>query len=295
MVLGQRLLRELPTRASLSQLQLEITEMMVHSLVYLFPCPDAFHGANNRTGSSGASGASVLAIASAEAATWPAAPFWLTYHGPNGENKTDMNGYNWYRDQWDIKDWPIVPFSLNTTEDNQACLPLPAGEYPDWSKKIVLVRRGGCDFKVQEMNLRAAYKSIYVMYYNNDESPITPWTDNYEWPKALVDKAVGEAIIETIKTGGSVTADFTPNPDYNFQTGIFSSLGNRPNQFTSWGGLYNMDSKPDLAAPGGDILSTFIYNSWRVMSGTSQACPYVAGVAALYSRCSRTIILSVKA
>ncbi|TEA17727.1 Subtilisin DY [Colletotrichum sidae] len=56
----------------------------------------------------------------------------------------------------------------------------------------------------------------------------------------------------------------------------------RASSFTSWGLLNDLGVKPDVAAPGGSIYSTYLDNGWEVMSGTSMSCPYVAGVAALY-------------
>lgn len=59
----------------------------------------------------------------------------------------------------------------------------------------------------------------------------------------------------------------------------------QPSYFSSWGGLYDLQVKPDIAAPGTNIFSAWpgaSNSEFVLLSGTSMATPYVAGVAALY-------------
>jgi lactocepin len=68
-------------------------------------------------------------------------------------------------------------------------------------------------------------------------------------------------------------------------TGLSKSVPNNASGYmsasTSWGVTPNLDLKPELTAPGGQIYSTFNDNKYGLMSGTSMAAPHVSGGAAL--------------
>ncbi|KAG6015785.1 hypothetical protein E4U43_004767 [Claviceps pusilla] len=52
--------------------------------------------------------------------------------------------------------------------------------------------------------------------------------------------------------------------------------------FTSWGPTNELILKPDIGAPGYDIISTYLDHGFQSDSGSSMAAPYIAGIAALY-------------
>lgn len=176
--------------------------------------------------------------------------------------------------------WPIVPLSLNTNVVGDACTPYPPGT-PSLAGKIALVRRGDCDFVVKQQNLEAL-GAKYILIYNSGTAPLLiPYTNETTGSLiGLVATQLGESIVNTVKAGGTVTADFSVLPE--IPIALSFDAGNRPNSFTSWGALEDLQIKPDIAGPGGDIFSTWLDGGYNIISGTSMACPYIAGVAALY-------------
>jgi hypothetical protein len=176
-----------------------------------------------------------------------------------------------------IVDWPIIALSYDATDPAEACEPLPE-DNPHLSKIIPLVRRGTCTFATKKANLEA-FGATYILVYNNENPIISPGTNDYDSLLGLIEAKAGQAIINTLKAGGSITATFLNDPPV---VGLENIAGGIPSAYTSWGGLYDLSIKPDIAALGGSIFSTWLDNSYAALSSTSMATPYIVGIAALY-------------
>lgn len=229
--------------------------------------------------SSGSSGRSVLAVASAKSSTYPADPFEVTFTSSNGTTTTRQLGYLPGTNPWDGAEWPIWAFSFNTSSTNDGCGKVP-DNLPDLTDYIVLMRRGGCELTEKEGLIRDATNATHFLVYNDEEITEPPFSWLSDLHLALIDGDAGEAIIRVLKDGGNATANFSKHE--NYKVGMYNSFGGRPSPYTSWGGLVDLDIKPDVTAPGGEVFSTYIDGGWAILSGTSMSCPYVAGVAALY-------------
>ncbi|KAI8631764.1 minor extracellular protease vpr [Xylariaceae sp. FL1651] len=230
-------------------------------------------------GADAASSPDVLAVASVEAAVAPASPYQLTIT-LNGVSNTTTSGYLSSDGEFpvEVKDWPVVPLNLDPENIADACEPYPAGTR-NLTGVIPLVRRGGCDFTTKQQMLQAL-GATYVFCYNDDRPITTPGTTDPGSLLVIIPAETGHAIIKAVVAGANVTADFS-NP--GGEIGIPNlDAGNTPNFFSSWASTYDLQLKPDIGAPGGDIFSTWPEDSYMVQSGTSMAAPYIAGIAALY-------------
>ena len=186
---------------------------------------------------------------------------------------------SWYPSN--ISHWPIVPLGLDTTVVGEACSPLKNGTR-DFTNTVVLVRRGGCDFALKQENL-APFNGTNIVFYTDDMPIVYPTTDYLGVGQvAMITRDAGAEIIRTVKAGGRVTVDFSGNPIYSLTGVPNEETGGAPSYYTTIGATNDLFLKPDIGAPGAYILSAYLDNGYAVMSGTSMACPYVAGIAALY-------------
>ncbi|KAH8892393.1 subtilisin-like serine protease [Thozetella sp. PMI_491] len=232
--------------------------------------------------SSGSSGKNVIAVASTDASVLAAPPFKATFT-VDGVSNVSYLGYepdvNW--GIWDLPvDLQVIPVSFDTTDTAQACTDLPSTT-PNLAGAIALIRRGGCNFSVKQANA-AKFGAERILFYDNESPIVNPGSVDFNIPVAMIEAKSGAAIIAAVKAGANVTANFGIPEDSNWAVGVYNSAGGVPSEYTSWGGTYDLEIKPDVAAPGRSIYSTYLDNSYAILSGTSMACPYVAGIAALY-------------
>lgn len=144
----------------------------------------------------------------------------------------------------------------------------------DLTGKLALIQRGGLTFSEKIANA-TAHGAEGVIIFNNDPdgSNISMAIDDtaIAIPSAFIPYKFG---IELAKGGYQIKFSDVAEKFDNPGAGKFSS-------FSSWGLTTDGALKPDVAAPGGSIYSSYNNDKYGSMSGTSMASPHVAGVIAL--------------
>lgn len=236
--------------------------------------------------STAANGKGVTAIASIDNSVTPALLTVASYTIESNGTEESFGYTPGTPAAWANVTLPLWSVNYDTTDPANACAALPA-DTPDLSEYIVLVRRGTCTF-VQKLQNVAAKGARYVIIYNNVPAGATavsgagvPGIEAV----AMVTADQGAKWIAALSAGQNVTVAMTdPNTAEKSLTLTPNNLtGGFLSTYTSWGPTWEVDFKPQLASPGGLILSTYptALGSYAVLSGTSMACPLVAGIYAL--------------
>ena len=237
------------------------------------------------TESNGSNGEFVLAVASVNADVVAESTFQATFGAAASSNTISVPYQaSVFWDSSPYQGWPIVPFNPDPSADGSACHAFNGGENGNYTNSIVLVSDGPCDWRTRQSVLDWGHNVTTPILIYTEQYPISPFlngSEDYTVGYLPVDQ--GQTIMKALRAGVQVTANFPDVADslsFVPSTGLFD--GGKPSFFSSIGPTNEAGVKPDVAAPGGDIFSTWIHDGWAVLSGTSMATPYLAGVAALY-------------
>ncbi|MEH6992958.1 cell wall-binding repeat-containing protein [Neobacillus drentensis] len=146
----------------------------------------------------------------------------------------------------------------------------------DFTGKYALVQRGTLTFVDKTLHAQAAGAAGIIIYNNVDGYISMATSADIQIPQLAMLKTDGLLLKAQLASGTPVTIDFKGD-----KITANNPTANQMSSFTSWGVTPNLDFKPEITAPGGNILSTLNNNNYGTMSGTSMAAPHVSGGSAL--------------
>ena len=136
----------------------------------------------------------------------------------------------------------------------------------DVKGKIVLVRRGSNTFEEKAI-IAQEQGAAGIIIYNNVSGDIKMNVGNATLAVCSISQDDGEVLAAKGKGKLKISRSQTSGP--------FIS------DFSSWGPTPDLKIKPEITAHGGSILSAVTGGSYERLSGTSMACPNLAGVVIL--------------
>lgn len=154
----------------------------------------------------------------------------------------------------------------------------------DVKGKVVLISRGNSSF-ADKANAAIQAGAAAAVIYNNAPGSINMNLTGYNFPNpaVMIEQAKAKEILAAStqdETTGLWGGKMTVSAKAETLHGVAD--GYKPSSFSSWGTTENLDLKPELMTPGGNIYSTLNHSSYGVMSGTSMAAPSAAGGAAIH-------------
>ncbi|CAY68779.1 Hypothetical protein PAS_chr2-1_0172 [Komagataella phaffii GS115] len=226
--------------------------------------------------SSPASGKQVISVGSVQNEQWTTFP--VTFTSSNGESRVfPYLAYNGAQIGFDAE------LEVDFTEE-RGCVYEPEIS-ADNANKAILLRRGvGCVENL-EFNLLsvAGYKAYFL--YNSFSRPwsllnISPLIE-LDNAYSLVEEEVGIWVKTQIDAGNTVKLKVSTSDQMLPSDKEYLGVG-KMDYYSSQGPAYELEFFPTISAPGGDSWGAWPGGQYGVASGTSFACPYVAGLTALY-------------
>ncbi len=132
--------------------------------------------------------------------------------------------------------------------------------------KIALVRRGDNTFEEKAM-IAEEQGAAGIIVYNNVSGEIKMNVGDAKLATCSISQDDGEMLVAAGGGKLKISKDQTSGP--------FIS------DFSSWGPTPSLQIKPEITGHGGNILSSITGGGYDRMSGTSMACPNLAGVVIL--------------
>ncbi|WP_203338529.1 S8 family serine peptidase [Nocardioides limicola] len=164
---------------------------------------------------------------------------------------------------------------------NDGCFDAPA--LGDLTGSAALIQRGSCFFYDKARNAELAGAEAVVIY-NNVAGGFSPSLA----PPTADDPPIGIPVVAITHADGvflheRITDDGTELTWTDETITVENPTGGLISAFSSFGLTADLKVKPDLGAPGGQILSTYPLEQGgqAVASGTSMSAPHVAGAVAL--------------
>lgn len=136
----------------------------------------------------------------------------------------------------------------------------------DMTGKIALVRRGDNTFEEKAL-IAEAQGAAGIIIYNNVSGEIKMNVGDAKLATCSISQDDGELLAATGGGKLKISKDQTSGP--------FIS------DFSSWGPTPSLQIKPEITAHGGNILSSVTGGGYDRLSGTSMACPNLAGAVVL--------------
>ena len=171
------------------------------------------------------------------------------------------------------------------TPESRACTtgepPEDGGIVKDVEGKVVLIERGVCSFHEKAANAQAA-GAVGVVLANNVPGVINATVEG--------DPAITIPVVSIQQQAGNdLNAAIAANDEQiemtwtDEVTSVESPTAGLISSFSSYGMTAELELKPDIGAPGGNIFSAYPLEKggYASLGGTSMSSPHVAGTAAL--------------